>query len=144
MYISYNKVRMHDTDMAGILYFARQFRFVHDALEDFIESEGLKFDRLFKESHFLFVIAHAEADYLAPLSVGDKLEVHLFVEKIGISSFTLSYHIYKDQHLLVGTAKTVHVTIDAKTRQKITIPTDFRVHLEKHNISDESNKKARL
>jgi 1,4-dihydroxy-2-naphthoyl-CoA hydrolase len=139
MFIAYNQVRMHDTDMAGILYFARQFRFAHDALEDFIESEGLSFDNIFNESHFVFVIVHAEADYFVSVNVGDKLEVHLFVESIGTSSFTLSYRIYRNQHQLIGTVKTVHVTIDANTRKKIEIPPDFRAHLAKHSISNDPN-----
>lgn len=139
MYIAYNKVRMHDTDMAGILYFARQFRFAHDALEDFMESEGLNFDTLFNESHFVFVIVHAEADYMASLSVGDKLEIHLFIERVGTTSFTVSYHIYKGQHELVGTVKTVHVTLDAFTRQKMEIPADFRAYLQRHHLSKDPN-----
>ena len=47
MFISYNKVRMHDTDLAGILYFARMFRFAHDALEDLLEAEGITFSTMF-------------------------------------------------------------------------------------------------
>lgn len=139
MFISYNKVRMHDTDMAGILYFARQFRFAHDALEDFVESEGMTFATIFNESHFVFVIVHAESDYLAPLSVGDKLEIHLCVEKIGKTSFTINYQIYKQPHTLVGTAKTVHVTLNATTREKIDIPQGFKDFLEKYSISNDFN-----
>ena len=139
MFISYNKVRMHDTDMAGILYFARQFRFAHDALEDFVESEGMTFDDVFHRKNFVFVIVHCEADYLMSLNVGDKLEVHVFVERIGSTSFTMSYHIYRTDHSLVGTAKTIHVTLDTKTRKKIDIPDDFRAMLEKHYISNDPN-----
>lgn len=134
MFIAHNKVRMHDTDMAGILYFARQFRFVHDALEDFVESEGISFDRVFHQEHFVFVIVHVEADYLAPLRVGDLLEVHLEVEKIGNSSFTIHYKIYRQDRTLVGTAQTVHVALDSKKRTKIPIPTILRHKLEKHLI----------
>lgn len=132
MFIAHDKVRMHDTDMAGILYFARQFRFAHDALEDFAESEGLGFDKVFHENQFVFVIVHAEADYLQPLKVGDQLEVHLSVEKIGVTSFTISYKIYKADNILAGTVKTVHVTLDSKTRAKIAIPKELRVLLDKH------------
>lgn len=135
MFIAQNKVRMHDTDMAGILYFARQFRFAHDALEDFSESEGLSFNQVFHKENFVFVIVHVEADYLAPLQVGDSLEVHLEAEHVGNSSFSLIYHIYrKVDGVLVGTAKTVHVTLDNKSRQKIPIPDVLRQRLEKHLI----------
>ena len=94
MFIAKNQVRMHDTDMAGILYFPRQFRFAHDALEDFVASEGLSFNEVFVKEKFVFVVVHAEADYLKPLQIGDKLEVHLEVERLGTSSFTISYKIY--------------------------------------------------
>src|SRR2546425_10244271 len=95
MFISYNKVRMHDTDSAGLLYFARQFRFANDALEDLFEAEGYSFDNIFKNFGYVFAIVHAEADYLAPLRVGDKLEIHMSVENIGTSSITFLYNIYK-------------------------------------------------
>lgn len=132
MFIAHNKVRMHDTDMAGILYFARQFRFAHDALEDFVESEGLSFDQVFHKEEYVFVIVHVEADYLAPLKVGEKLEVHLYIENIGTSSFTVCYNIYKPHRVLAGRAKTVHVTLDAKKRTKIPIPTELKEKLAKH------------
>lgn len=132
MFIAHNQVRMHDTDMAGILYFANQFRYAHDALEDFVASEGLSFDIVFHGNHFVFVIVHCEADYLAPLKVGDKLEIHLSVENIGTSSFTINYHIYRSKKQLVGTAKTVHVTLDANTRKKIPIPDVLGKKLRKH------------
>jgi 1,4-dihydroxy-2-naphthoyl-CoA hydrolase len=134
MFLTYNKVRMHDTDMAGILYFPRQFRFAHDALEDFIESYGLSFDRIFRKEKFVFVIVHAEADYLAPLKVGDDLEVQVVVEKIGTTSFTIGYKIFKKDKSLVGTAKTIHVTLDATTRKKMQIPEDLKEFLKLHEL----------
>lgn len=135
MFIAHNKVRMHDTDMAGILYFARQFRFVHDALEDFVSSEGLTFDQVFHEKDFVFVIVHVEADYLAPLKVGDELTVHLSVERIGTSSFSIQYQIFRSK-TLIGTAKTVHVTLDNKTRTTIPIPEELRAKLQKHLVTE--------
>lgn len=142
MFIGKNKVRMHDTDMAGRLYFARQFRFAHDALEDFCESEGFNFNYVFHEAKFVFVIVHCEADYFAQLFVGDTLNIHLTVEKIGSTSFTLYYEIYKDgtEKKLVGTVKTVHVTLHSTTGEKISIPADFKKCLEKHLVFKETLK----
>jgi 1,4-dihydroxy-2-naphthoyl-CoA hydrolase len=132
MFLAKNKVRMHDTDMAGILYFPRQFRFAHDALEDFVESEGYSFDKIFNEEKFVFVIVHCEADYHSPLRVGDSINVHVNVERIGTSSFTMAYEIYKADQTHVGSAKTVHVTLDRVTRTKISIPPVLQNSLEKH------------
>ena len=133
MFIGYNKVRMHDTDMAGRLYFPRQFRFVHDALEDFLEQEGLSFDHLVHKETFVIVIVHAEADYFVQLKVGDQLEVHVTVENIGTSSFTMKYRIFKEDQTIVGTAKTVHVAIDPKTQTKIPLPHKLRSILERYH-----------
>lgn len=137
MFISYNKVRMNDTDVAGILYFANQFRFVHDAWEDLVELENMSFQQIFFNEDFLFVIVHVEADYLAPLMVADKLEVTVVTEKIGNASFTMSYKIYKkdmatEELTLTGTAKTTHVTIDKITRTKVAIPDHLRAILQKY------------
>ena len=130
MFISHNQVRMHDSDMAGILYFPRQFRFAHDALEDFIGSFGYTLDQIFRHEHFIFVIVHAESDYLSTLRVGDKLEIHLTIAKLGNTSFTVRYEIYKLDKTHVGTVKTVHVTLDSVNRKKIPIPDHFRALLE--------------
>jgi 1,4-dihydroxy-2-naphthoyl-CoA hydrolase len=124
---------MHDTDMAGILYFPRQFRFVHDALEDFVETSGLTFEQVFRKEHFVFVIVHAEADYLAPLRVSDRLKIEVRVENIGETSFTMAYRIYKEGvETAAGTAKTVHVTLDSTTRKKISIPEKLKQFLSQH------------
>jgi 1,4-dihydroxy-2-naphthoyl-CoA hydrolase len=130
---------MHDTDMAGILYFPRQFRFAHDALEDFVESEGMNFYDVFNKGKFIFVIVHCEADYYIPLRVGDELNIQVSVERIGTSSFTILYEIYKTDHTHAGTAKTIHVTLERESRKKIPIPSKLRKSLEKHLVSDLSN-----
>jgi 1,4-dihydroxy-2-naphthoyl-CoA hydrolase len=133
MFKAQTQVRMHDTDMAGVIFFANQFRFAHDALEDFVESEGFSFEDVFHKNDFVFLVVHAEADYLAPLRVGQSLEVEVSVERIGTTSFTVFYRILdKRSQNLVGTVKTIHVTLDRNTREKIAIPQTFREILEKH------------
>jgi 1,4-dihydroxy-2-naphthoyl-CoA hydrolase len=132
MYVAHNKVRMHDTDMAGIIFFGSQFRIIHDAWEDLMAHEELSFDHLFTSETYAFVIVHAEADYLAPLKAGDKLTIHVSVEHIGTTSFTIHYKLYKSDDLLVGTAQTVHVTINRETHKKIDIPEKLRETLKKY------------
>ena len=124
-------VRMYDTDAAGILYFGNQFRFAHDTFESMMDTEGWNFQRLFEVESFIFVIVHAESDYLGPLHVGDTIEVIAKVSHIGNSSFTLDYGIYKAD-TLVGRAKTVHVCLDKITRAKQAIPASFHPVLAKY------------
>jgi 1,4-dihydroxy-2-naphthoyl-CoA hydrolase len=131
-FIAHNKVRMHDTDMAGILYFARQYRFAHDALEDMFEAEGYSIKDFVHSHNFVMVIVHSEADYFAPLKVGDKLQVHLSIEKIGNTSVTFFYQIYRGEQELVGTAKTIHVALDTKSHTKIRVPDFVRERFSKY------------
>ena len=132
MFVAKNKVRIHDMDMAGLLYFPRQFRFVNDALEDFLESEGLPFDYLFHKEDFVFVIVHCESHYLEMLELDNRLEVHVGVEKIGNTSFTLFYNIYREDGTEVGAAKTTHVCLSRSFKKKIPVPGKLLPILEKH------------
>ncbi len=136
MFIAKNKVRVHDTDMAGILYFPRIYRFANDALEDFMSAENFDFEHVFHKDKFIFVIVHSEADYYASLRVGDNLNVHVSVEKIGTTSFTLIFEIYREDHTHMGTVKTIHVSIDRTVHKKIPIPAGLRKSLEKHLVTD--------
>ncbi len=138
MFITFNRVRLDDTDAAGILFFANQFRFIHDALDDFFDADGHSFNKMLFEYGFIFVIVHAESDYLAPLTVGDNLEIHVMVKKIGTTSFIMMYNIYKSEdHSLVGTSKTIHVCVDRIERTKLPIPDLYRSLLGKHAFIDQ-------
>lgn len=136
MFKTKNRVRLHDVDVAGRLYFPRQFRFVHEALEDFMESEGKPFSEVFHKSDYLFVIVHCESSYSSPLVMGDHIDVHVYVENIGNSSFTLCYNVFKGDGTKTGTAKTVHVSLNRETGEKIPNPQELRDILVKHLVDN--------
>jgi 1,4-dihydroxy-2-naphthoyl-CoA hydrolase len=94
-------------------------------------AEGINFDQVFHNGQFYVVIVHCEADYYAHLKVSDPLEIHVFCERIGRTSFTLLYQIYRQPHELVGLARTVHVTLGAESHQKIPLPNDLVALLTK-------------
>lgn len=124
-------VKMYDTDAAGILFFGNQFKWIHEAYEEFLESINFSFSNILKTDFFVPIV-HAEADYKSPLSVGDRITIQVKIEKIGQTSFTVAYNVLDtNNHITVGTAKTVHVTVDKKTRKKIPLPADFRAALTK-------------
>ena len=129
MYTYQAKIKLHDTDAAGILFFSHQFEIVHDAYEALLEHIGFGFAELIRHKEFFLPIVHAESDYKMPLFVGDLIEIQVIVEKVGETSFTFAYKLLNTQQQLVGTARTVHVTIDKKTRQKIPLPPDMRAKI---------------
>ncbi len=122
-------VRLPDTDAAGILFFGNYFKLAHDAYEAFMESIGFSLRYVIVEADFLVLIAHAEADYKKPLRLGDKLTVQLAVESISRTSFVLSYVLKDSQETVAATVKTVHVTVDKKSGEKIPLPEKLREKL---------------
>jgi 1,4-dihydroxy-2-naphthoyl-CoA hydrolase len=125
-------IKLRDTDAAGVLYFARQFDLAHDAYQAWLEEEGFGLRRIIEDADFMLAIVHAESDYAAALRVGDRIRISLCVANIGQSSFTMTYELSKEDGAKVGTAQTVHVLIDKKTRGKTPIPDDFGTVLKRN------------
>lgn len=132
MFTYKTQVRLHDTDAAGILFFANQFSIVHDAYELLLEKFGFGFPAMLKGGKYFLPIVHAESDYKARLSVGDKIAISIKVGHIGRTSFSFEYAIRNSRKALVGTARTVHVTIDGKTHRKIPLPKKLRDALTRY------------
>ena len=71
-------------------------------------------------------IVHSEADYKISVRTGDKLTVELKIEKIGISSYVLSYNIFNDKNEIAAALKTVHVSVDKEKLTKVPLPKKFK------------------
>lgn len=116
------RVRLRDTDSAGLLFFANQFVYIHDAYEQWLDEIGFPMLQIIEKESFLLPIVHAESDYLRKLAVGDELEIIVGVGEIGNSSFALLYEIITADRASASRARTVHVTIGKKSGRKIRIP----------------------
>ncbi len=129
MFTHQTTIRLHHTDAAGLLFFAEQFKLAHDAYESFMESIGYPFAPLLRTSQYLLPIVHAEADFGAALNTGDKITIQVTAERIGDTSFTLGYMLLRNGTEPVGSVKTVHVLIDKRTGQTLTLLPDLRTKL---------------
>lgn len=126
----YYTIKLHDTDAAGVLFFANQFRIVHDVYEQFLIRIGCSFRERFTVGDFHIPIVHAEADFLQPLQVGDTIEITLSVSEVGNTSFTLAYQLIDLDGWVVGNVETVHVTTDPASKSKIDLPDGFREKIQ--------------
>ena len=139
MFVYQHKIKLHETDAAGILFFSHQFEIIHDAYECVLEKIGFGFAELINNQSFFLPIVHAESDYKKPLFVGDLLEIEVRMESVGQTSFVFAYQIFNHKKELVGSARTVHVTIDKKTKEKIPLPSLMREKVLQ--LRDEDKKK---
>ncbi len=131
MYVYQTKIKLHETDAAGLLFFTNQFKIIHDAYESLMETIGYDFAQLIRDRDIFLPIVHAESDYRAPLFVGDTVSIQVSIDKIGKTSFSLAYKLLNAKQKLVGTGRTVHVAVNKSTRKKIILPKDLRAKIQK-------------
>lgn len=123
-------VRLYDTDAAGYLFFGAQFRLAHEALEEFMAHLGLSVGDCIRNREFLFPVVHAEADYSAPLAVGDRVLARVTVARVKGRSFALRFRFCLPDGRETGVVELVQVAVDAGTRAAIPIPAPMRAALE--------------
>ena len=83
------RIAFHETDAAGVVYFANFFRLAEEAETHALASLGSIVTR---DGH-LYPRVHAEADYLAPLRFFDEVAVHCCITRIGSSSVRWKFEI---------------------------------------------------
>ncbi|MDF1544844.1 MAG: thioesterase family protein [bacterium] len=132
MFTSASKVRLHQTDAAGVLFFGDYFRIAHDAYEEFLESIEYNIRFVIEEANTLLLIVHAESDYRRPLRVGEQIETNIVVDKIGGSSFILRYEIRDTSQTRIADLTTVHVAADRCSGKKQSIPKELVEKLRPH------------
>ncbi|HKK20545.1 MAG TPA: thioesterase family protein [candidate division Zixibacteria bacterium] len=128
-------LKLPDTDAAGIAFFGNYFRMAHEAYELFMDQIGFGLRIVLDKSEILILIAHADADYHAPLRLGDKYSIELEVEKIGRTSYVLGYTFKDATGGSTAEVRTVHVAIEKATNETIPLPEKLRAGLQKHLAS---------
>jgi YbgC/YbaW family acyl-CoA thioester hydrolase len=119
------KVKLYDTDAAGIVFFGNYFRMAHDAYEALMQSIGCGIDHILLKEDYLLPVVHAEADYKKPVATGASIDVTIRAE-VHETSFVLSYAFKDDKGASVATLQTVHVAIDREAGGKISLPEKLR------------------
>jgi len=113
-----------DADPQGILYYPRALDLAHTCLEEFWKGQRVGWKFWFQNPEFAVPIRHAECDFLSPLYVGENYQVRLGVSTIGESSVEFVCEILSSQ--VCVRVRTVHVFVDRKTFQKISVPEPVR------------------
>ena len=131
MFVYRKTVRLYHTDAAGILYYSHIYTMAHDVYEEMLQKIGVSVPYILNQSDFLLPFVHSEADYKNTITVGDELDIHLKVERIGSTAYTLCYHFLNTKGEEVAFVKTVSVAVDKKTKKKIPLPEKLREGLQK-------------
>ena len=101
-YIYKRRIAFHETDAAGVVYFANYFRLAEEAETHALASLGSVVTR----DGYLYPRVHAEADYLVPLRFFDEVSVHADIIRIGSSSVHWKFDIFHGEQIC-ATVKTI-------------------------------------
>ena len=129
VYTYHAVIRLRDTDATGVIYFTEQMRLAVEAFEQFLMDRGFSLAKLIDVENFVIPIVHAEADYLVPLRVGDRVVIEIEIANIGESSFTTCFQL-STQENEIGKVSLVHVVVSKKTQKSIPIPAVLLSHLQ--------------
>lgn len=136
MFVHRLTIQLHHTDAYGILFFANQLVFCHDAFQTWLESHGEYLAPTRAEARFVAVVVRADSTYAAPVRLGDRLELRLEAVRVGRSAFTNRITLVNQHGVTVGKADITQVTIDPQTAQKTPLPAFLRALLIANAAAD--------
>jgi acyl-CoA thioester hydrolase len=121
------RVAFSDTDAQGIVYYGRYNPYFDLARVELLRSVGL----LRFEGSGEFVMRANDVEYFAPASFDDELEVHVRVARIGRTSITFEFEVYKQpERTLTVTAHQTLVYVDLDKRRSMPIPDEYRAAID--------------
>ncbi len=91
------KVRFGDTDPFGVVYYVSYFRYIKDALDEYIRSCGLGPEEIYRnvKRKIGFPIVEAFCIYRAPARYDDLLEIQTSIKEIREKSIKFNFDVYK-------------------------------------------------
>ena len=112
-------IRFHETDAAGVVYFANILILCHEAYEASLAASGVDMRSFFGGSESLAVpVVHAAVDFRRPVHCGDEVAISLTPHPVDTTTFEISYCLRNTEQKTVATALTRHVCIDSASRQR--------------------------
>lgn len=125
-------IRFHQTDAAGVMYFAQGLVICHSTYEASLEAAGLDLGVFFGGGEVACPIVHTTMDYHRPLRCGDQVTVHLTPTPLDQTSFEVSYRLYgPDPAQVMATAITRHVCIHSQQRRRLALPAELEIWLDR-------------
>jgi 1,4-dihydroxy-2-naphthoyl-CoA hydrolase len=117
-------VHFADTDAAGVVFFANYLAICHEAYEESLSAAGVDLKTFFSDEGVVVPVAKSEAEYLRPISCGDKLEVSVSPKALTENSYEIRFEVVRlgSPAKCAGRIRTEHVCIDSKTRARKALP----------------------
>lgn len=121
-FVYHRTINFHDTDAAGVVYFANGLSICHEAYEASLAVSGIALKTFFRGEAIAVPITQASIDFFKPMFCGDRISIALTVAQLSAESFQIAYQLYfdgeGDDQKAIAKALTKHTCIDTSTRKR--------------------------
>jgi 4-hydroxybenzoyl-CoA thioesterase/acyl-CoA thioester hydrolase len=125
------RIEFSDTDMAGIVHFARFFIFMETAEHELLAALGTSVSIQEDGQMIGWPRVAAHCDYVAPARFGEVLDLHVRVLRKGRTSLTFGHEISRDGTLLAkGQVTSVCCRFGPEGAKPISIPEEVAGRIE--------------
>ncbi len=114
-FVHRHRVRLAQTDAAGVVFFTEPLAIAHMAWEALLDELDQPVSRILAERLFALPIVEASTRIVRPIRVGDDVDVEISLEKLGRSS-VVANHALSVGGTIVSQCRTVHVAVDGQGR----------------------------
>ena len=136
-FVAEMEIRFGDADAIGHVNNVAYFRFLEQGRVRFMRAgqgdlsgSGV--------NDFPYVVAHAELDFLAPLTYDDYVVVTMGIGRMGTSSFVFEYELFsKATGAMSAKGNVVMVCFDHKNNRSMPIPASFREYIAGYLVNPE-------
>ncbi len=94
------RIEFADTDLAGIVHFARFFVFMETAEHEFLNLLGTSVSSITKGNRIGWPRIAASCEYLSPLRFEETVDIHLKVARKGVKSITYKFEFKREDILI--------------------------------------------
>ncbi len=134
------RVRYSEIDLQGVVFNAHYLTYLDVAHTEYMRAMKYDYGQEVKETGVDFHLAKATVEFKAPLYFDQEFDVGIRVSRLGNSSITIFYEIYKtgtDELMACGEKVDVCVYLDG--HQSVPIPDGFRKAMEDFEGKDLSS-----
>lgn len=125
------RVRLADTDAAGVVYFAHLLHICHVAYEEVLLQRGVNLRSFLEQGTIAIPIVHGEIDCLRPIFWGDLVFITLTPRFLSENELLINYDLTAEGNTsqTLARGQTRHVCINPKTRRRTPFPWEIRRQL---------------
>lgn len=130
------RIYYEDTDAGGIVYHSNFLKFAERGRCEMLRDLGYECSKFEENLGMMFVLKHADIEYIKPAMLDDFLEVETMVASMRNSSFQMRQAVHKDGQEICTMLITL-VCVDTKTIKPIRLPDVLREKFKPYMMMDE-------